>query len=98
MKFKRSLLGVFLLFMCLSAASVASARQPGDPAPSNPTETRPSDNPIAVPGEPPAGPIPPGPDDPFVDPPDGPPGPDGTLPPFIIGPCGHGHNPDHPCR
>lgn len=101
MKFKRSLLAVIPLFMCLSSVSVVSARQVEAPAPINPTEPRPSDNPMDVPGKPPADQTPPViPNDQFIDPPDGPPGPNGTLSPLVIGPCGQsqGYNPDYPCR
>jgi hypothetical protein len=97
MKFKTSMLVVIPLFMCLSAVSVVAARQVEAPAPNNPTEPRPCNNPIDVPGKPLADQAPPViPNDQFVDPPDGPPGPNGTL----IGPCGQsqGHNTDYPCR
>jgi hypothetical protein len=95
MKFKRSLLVVIPLFMCLSSVSVVAAQQVEAPAPNNPTEPRPFNNPLDLPGKPPADQVPPViPNNQFVD------QPDGTLSPLVIGPCGQSqvHNPEYSCR
>jgi hypothetical protein len=95
MNCKRTLLAAVSLFMCLSAVAAVSAQQLEGPVPKNPAEAKPCDNPIGVPGKPPADQVSPViPSDPSGKPPDAP------LSPLIIGVCGHGqgHNPDYPCR
>lgn len=73
MKIKRCLLGFFVLFLCHAAASVVWARPAGEVASATSVDPKPCGNPAGVLDNRPDKPRPPVPDDPYIDPPDGPP-------------------------